>query len=54
MAKEVLGRRSVASFWDGIQDQYQEQLQAVRDQNLPLVSKDYVVVWDAPCRRIVL
>jgi hypothetical protein len=53
VSKEVLRRRSVSGLGDGIQHQYQEQLQAVCDEYLPLISEDYVVVWHAPCCRVV-
>lgn len=53
MSEEVLGRRSIAGLRYRVEYQYQEELQAVCDQDLSLVLEHYVVVWDAPCRRVV-
>jgi hypothetical protein len=54
VSKKVLRRRSVSSLGNGVQHQDQEQLYAVRDEYLPLVSKNYVVIWHAPCGGVVL
>lgn len=53
MSEEVLWRGSIAGLRDWIQDQYKEQLQAVRDQYLPLIFENHMVVGYAPCCRIV-
>jgi hypothetical protein len=54
MPEEVLRRRPVASLGYGVQNQHQEQLQAVCNEDLSLVLENNVVVRYAPCGRVVL
>lgn len=53
MAEEVLGCWTVARLGYRVQDEYEEQLQAVRDQDLSLVLEDNVIVWYTPCSGVV-
>jgi len=53
MAEEVLRRWAVSRLGYGVQDEDEEQLQAVGNQDLSLVLKDDVVVWHAPCCGVV-
>ena len=54
MAEEVLWSGSVAGFRNGIQDQDEEELQAVSDQYLSLILEYDVVVRNPPCCGVVL
>jgi hypothetical protein len=54
MAEEVLRSGSIASFRNGIQDQNQEELQAIGDQYLSLVLEHNVIVWYSPCCGVIL
>ncbi len=53
MAEEILRCRAIARLGYRVQDEYEEQLQTICDENLSLVLEDNVVVWHAPCRRVV-
>jgi hypothetical protein len=53
MPEEVLRRRPIARFGDGVQDQNQEELQTVRDEYLSLVLENNVIVGHAPCCGVV-
>jgi len=53
MTEEVLRRRTIARLGYGVQNEDEEQLQAVGNQDLSLVLEDDVVVWHAPCCGVV-
>jgi len=48
MAEEVFGRLAGAGFRDGVEDQDEEELEAVGYEDVFGVFEDDVFVWDAP------
>lgn len=54
VAEEILWCRPVTRFRDWVEYEDEKELQAICNKNLSLIFEDYVIVWHAPGRRIVL